>query len=48
MNPERVPPGGNLDRGLTGILFTQRLLTSPEPPEAFIDVWDCAYQAIED
>jgi CubicO group peptidase (beta-lactamase class C family) len=36
------------DHGLTGILFTQRSLNSPEPPEAFVDFWDCAYQAIDD
>jgi CubicO group peptidase (beta-lactamase class C family) len=36
------------DHGLTGILFTQRSLNSPEPPEAFVDFWDSAYQALED
>ena len=36
------------ERDLTGILFTQRGLTSPEPPEVFSDFWDCAYGAIAD
>jgi CubicO group peptidase (beta-lactamase class C family) len=35
-------------RDLTGILFTQRTMTSPEPPEIFVDFWNCAYQAIDD
>jgi CubicO group peptidase (beta-lactamase class C family) len=38
----------DVDRGLTGILFTQRAMTSPAPPEAFVDFWNCAYQAIDD
>jgi len=33
----------DLDRGITGILFTQRAMTSPEPPAVFVDFWDCAY-----
>jgi len=37
----------DLERDLTGILFTQRAMTSPEPPQVFIDFWNCAYQAIE-
>ncbi len=46
----------DLDRDLTGILFTQRAMTSPEPPAAFVDFWARrtppsrteAYAAIED
>ncbi len=30
-------------RGLTGILLTQRAMTSPEPPPLFVDFWDAAY-----
>jgi CubicO group peptidase (beta-lactamase class C family) len=33
-------------RGLTGILFTQRAMTSPEPPAHFVDFWDAAYGAV--
>jgi CubicO group peptidase (beta-lactamase class C family) len=36
----------DLDAGLTGILFTQRAMTSPEPPEAFTDFWKAAYGAL--
>jgi CubicO group peptidase (beta-lactamase class C family) len=32
--------------GLTGILLTQRALTSPEPPALFVDFWDAAYGAL--
>ncbi len=38
----------DVERGLTGILFTQRAMTSPKPPEVFTDFWDCAYGAIDD
>ncbi|HSS08808.1 MAG TPA: serine hydrolase domain-containing protein [Acidimicrobiales bacterium] len=38
----------DIDRDLTGILFTQRAVTSPEPPEVVTDFWNGAYQAIED
>jgi CubicO group peptidase (beta-lactamase class C family) len=38
----------DVDNDLTGILFTQRAMTSPEPPEAFVDFWDCAYGAMAD
>jgi CubicO group peptidase (beta-lactamase class C family) len=34
-------------RGLTGILLTQREMTSPEPPAVFTDFYDAAYAAIE-
>jgi CubicO group peptidase (beta-lactamase class C family) len=32
--------------GFTGILFTQRAMTSPEPPEAMIDFWRLAYSTL--
>jgi CubicO group peptidase (beta-lactamase class C family) len=32
--------------GLTGILFTQRQLTSPEPPPVFTDFWTSARGAL--
>ena len=32
--------------GLTGILFTQLQLQSPEPPAVFTDFWDAAYSAL--
>ena len=34
--------------GLTGILLTQRMMTSPEPPEVVRDFWAAAYAAIDD
>ena len=33
---------------LVGILMTQRLMDSPEPPRVFRDFWTSAYQAIDD
>ena len=33
--------------GLIGILFTQRMMDSPEPPRVFTDFWTLAYQAME-
>lgn len=33
---------------LTGILLTQRLMDSPQPPKVFSDFWTCAYAAIDD
>jgi CubicO group peptidase (beta-lactamase class C family) len=33
---------------LTGILLTQRMMDSPQPPRAFADFWTSAYQAIDD
>src|SRR6267378_2084224 len=33
---------------LTGILLTQRLMDSPQPPPAMADFWVAAYQAIDD
>jgi hypothetical protein len=32
--------------GLTGILLTQRQMTSPEPTEIATDFWTAAYAAI--
>ena len=34
--------------GLTGILLTQRMMDSPQPPRALVDFWTLAYQAIDD
>ena len=33
--------------GLTGILLTQRMVTSPEPTELVTDFWSAAYAAID-
>jgi CubicO group peptidase (beta-lactamase class C family) len=33
---------------LTGILLTQRMMDSPQPPRALADFWTLAYQAIDD
>jgi CubicO group peptidase (beta-lactamase class C family) len=33
---------------LTGILLTQRLMDSPQPPRVMVDFWTSAYQAIDD
>lgn len=33
--------------GMIGILFTQRMMDSPEPPKAFVDFWTLAYAAME-
>ena len=33
-------------RDLTGILFTQRAMTSPQPPAVFDDFWACAYGSL--
>ncbi len=32
--------------GLTGILLTQRAMTSPEPPEVATDFWNAAYASV--
>jgi CubicO group peptidase (beta-lactamase class C family) len=32
--------------GLTGVLFTQRAMTSPEPPALFDDFWDGVYRSV--
>ncbi|MFC6488881.1 serine hydrolase domain-containing protein [Nitratireductor sp. GCM10026969] len=34
------------ESGLVGILFTQRLMDSPEPPKTYVDFWNHAYKAI--
>jgi CubicO group peptidase (beta-lactamase class C family) len=34
------------ETGLTGILLTQRMMTSPEPPEVARDFWSAAYGAL--
>jgi CubicO group peptidase (beta-lactamase class C family) len=36
------------NENLTGILLTQRMMDSPQPPAAMTDFWTCAYQAIDD
>jgi CubicO group peptidase (beta-lactamase class C family) len=33
--------------GMIGILFTQRMMESPEPPKVFTDFWTLAYGAME-
>jgi CubicO group peptidase (beta-lactamase class C family) len=33
--------------GVVGILFTQRMMDSPEPPKFFTDFWTLAYAALE-
>jgi CubicO group peptidase (beta-lactamase class C family) len=33
--------------GMIGILFTQRMMDSPEPPRVFTDFWNLAYGAME-
>lgn len=33
--------------GMIGILLTQRLMDSPEPPPVFSDFWTLAYGAME-
>lgn len=34
--------------GLIGILLTQRMMDSPQPPRTYTDFWNGAYQAIDD
>jgi CubicO group peptidase (beta-lactamase class C family) len=34
--------------GMIGILMTQRMMDSPQPPAVFRDFWTAAYQAIDD
>ncbi|HEU4616929.1 MAG TPA: serine hydrolase domain-containing protein [Gammaproteobacteria bacterium] len=34
------------EEGVIGILFTQRMMDSPEPPKIFTDFWTLAYAAI--
>jgi CubicO group peptidase (beta-lactamase class C family) len=35
------------DKEMIGILFTQRMVDSPEPPKVYTDFWTTAYGAIE-
>lgn len=35
------------ERNLTGILFSQHEMVSPEPPEVFVDFWSGVYDAVE-
>ncbi|HMJ60997.1 MAG TPA: serine hydrolase domain-containing protein [Bryobacteraceae bacterium] len=34
-------------KGMSGMLFTQRLVDSPEPPKVYTDFWTLAYGAME-
>jgi CubicO group peptidase (beta-lactamase class C family) len=34
-------------KGMIGVLFTQRMMDSPEPPKIFVDFWTLAYAAME-
>jgi len=34
--------------GMIGILFTQRMMDSPEPPKVFTDFWTLAYGAMDE
>lgn len=36
------------ERGITGILFTQRGMTSPKAPEVFVDFWKGVYDSLKD
>jgi CubicO group peptidase (beta-lactamase class C family) len=33
---------------LIGVLLTQRMMDSPQPPRVFVDFWTSVYQAIDD
>jgi hypothetical protein len=37
----------DLVKGMIGILFTQRLVDSPEPSKIYTDFWTLAYGAID-
>jgi CubicO group peptidase (beta-lactamase class C family) len=37
----------DITAGLTGILLTQRMMTSPEPADVATDFWAAAYAAID-
>jgi hypothetical protein len=37
----------DITAGLTGILLTQRMMTSPEPTDVATDFWAAAYAAID-
>jgi CubicO group peptidase (beta-lactamase class C family) len=36
------------EKDVVGILLTQRLFDSPEPPPALLDFWTCTYGALDD
>jgi CubicO group peptidase (beta-lactamase class C family) len=36
------------NENLTGILLTQRMMDSPQPPRVMVDFWTSVYQAIDD
>ena len=36
------------ERDITGVLFTQRAMASPQPPEVFVDFWNGAYDSLAD
>jgi hypothetical protein len=51
---ESAGPGASVFRpytdpaeGMIGILLTQRMMDSPEPPKVFTDFWTLAYGAME-
>jgi len=44
--PVDLTPDQWLKTGLTGILLTQRMATSPEPSGLVRDLWSAAYAAI--
>jgi CubicO group peptidase (beta-lactamase class C family) len=38
----------DIERDVTGILFTQRGMTSPQGPEVFVDFWKGVYDSLND
>jgi CubicO group peptidase (beta-lactamase class C family) len=38
----------DIDSGVTMLLFTQRAMTSPEPPTIFTDFWEATARALDD
>ena len=40
--------GNDPQENLAGLLFTQRMMDSPQPPAFFTDFWTSAYQALAD
>jgi hypothetical protein len=38
----------DVEAELTGILFTQLAMTSPQPLRFWVDYWDAAYAALDD
>jgi hypothetical protein len=45
-HPQRVTYA-DITEGMIGILFTQRMMDSPEPPKVFVDFWTLAFGAME-